>query len=215
MYRNLLVVIEVHRQQNLMYHENSYSNSSRIVSISQPHVRPIVRGKVNTPVEFGAKVSVSKIEGYAFLETLGWEPYNESTKLKEHVEDYHRRFGYYPQSILADKIYRTRENLRYCNELGIGLAEPPLGRPPKEQEVYRGMLKESRRDEIDRIPIVGVFGVAKRKYTLGRVRTKLVETSETTIALVILGMNLKNILRDPFALIKWLLKTYRFRLILR
>ncbi len=214
MYRNLLVVNEVYRQQDLMYRENIRSVPSRIVSISQPHVRPIVRGKINTPVEFGAKVSVSRIEGYAFLETLGWEPYNESTKLKEHVEDYRRRFGYYPQSILADKIYRTRENLRYCKDLGIRLAGPPLGRPPKDQEVYRAMLKESRRDEIDRIPIEGVFGVAKRKYTLDRVRTKLAETSETTIALVILGLNLKKILRDLFAFLRWLFGTYRFRLIL-
>ncbi|MDC7247499.1 MAG: IS5 family transposase [Sphaerochaetaceae bacterium] len=213
MYRNLLVVNEVYRQQNLMYRKNSRSIPSRIVSISQPHVRPIVRGKTNTPVEFKAKVSVSRIEGYAFLETLGWEPYNESTKLKEHVEDYHRRFGYYPQSILADKIYRTRENLRYCKDLGIRLAGPPLGRPPKDDKVYRTMLKESRRDEIDRIPIEGVFGVAKRKYTLDRVRTKLAETSETTIALVVLGLNLKKILRDFFALLRWLFGLHRFRLI--
>ncbi|MBN2861223.1 MAG: transposase [Sphaerochaetaceae bacterium] len=86
--------------------------------------------------------------------------------MKEHGEDYHRRFGYYPQSILTDKIYRTGENLRYCKESGIRLAGPPLGRPPKDQGVYRAMLKEFRRDEMGRIPIEGRLGVAKRTYTL-------------------------------------------------
>jgi len=37
--------------------------SDRIVSISQPHVRPIVRGKAGTKVEFVAKISLSLIDG--------------------------------------------------------------------------------------------------------------------------------------------------------
>lgn len=214
MYRNLLVIAEVYRQQEQMYCEKRNKVDNRIVSISQPHIRPVIRGKVSAPVEFGAKVSVSKVGGYAFLETLGWEPYNEGTKLKEHIEEYKRRFGWYPVSIHADKIYRTRDNIKYCKGLGIRLAGPPLGRPPKDKEVYKKMLRESRQDEIDRIPIEGVFGVAKRKYTLDRIRTKLDGTSETTIALVILGMNLRKVLKDLFVFLKWLFGQRNIRLIL-
>ena len=177
-------------------------------------MRPIIKGKVNAPVEFGAKVSVSKVDGYAFLETLGWEPNHEGNKLSEHIEEYHRRFGCYPESVHADKIYRSRGNTKYCKDRGIRLVGPPLGRPPKDRELYRAMLKESRQDEIDRIPIEGLFGVAKRKYTLDRVRTKLAGTSKTTIAMVILGLNLKKILRDLFVLWFWLFARPRFRLIL-
>ncbi|WMM91329.1 IS5/IS1182 family transposase, partial [Heyndrickxia coagulans] len=49
----------------------------RIVSISQPHVRPIVRGKAKANVEFGSKVAISVVDGYALIEHLDWENYNE------------------------------------------------------------------------------------------------------------------------------------------
>jgi transposase, IS5 family len=57
LYQNLLVVSELYRQQSMMYQQKQNRISDRIVSISQPHIRPIVRGKVASPVEFGAKIS--------------------------------------------------------------------------------------------------------------------------------------------------------------
>ena len=42
-----------------MYRKKKHKVEDRIVSISQSWVRPIVRGKANAPVEFGAKVSIS------------------------------------------------------------------------------------------------------------------------------------------------------------
>ncbi len=41
----LLVVTEVYRQPTRMYENESNRIDDRIVSISQPHIRPIVRGK--------------------------------------------------------------------------------------------------------------------------------------------------------------------------
>ncbi len=58
LYRLVLVTHELHRQQSWMYHHRSHSIADRIVSLYQPHVRPIVRGKAKSPVEFGAKISV-------------------------------------------------------------------------------------------------------------------------------------------------------------
>ncbi len=49
-------------------HKNKIEN--RIVSLTQPNLRPIVRGKAASPTEFGAKLSVSCVEGYVFLEKL-------------------------------------------------------------------------------------------------------------------------------------------------
>ena len=60
-YRSLLVVSEIYRQQRKMYDEKTHSVSGRIVSLSQPHVRPIVREKTAAPVEFGAKISVAGV----------------------------------------------------------------------------------------------------------------------------------------------------------
>ena len=61
----------------------------------------MVRGKAKSPVEFGAKVSIS------FVERIGWDAHNESCDLTERVEGYRKRFGFYPESVHVDKIYRT------------------------------------------------------------------------------------------------------------
>jgi len=44
-YKQLLVIQEVYRQQQEMWTEKKQRVDQRIVSLSQPHVRPIVRGK--------------------------------------------------------------------------------------------------------------------------------------------------------------------------
>ncbi|MGG2201707.1 transposase, partial [Paenibacillus validus] len=167
----------------------------RIVSLSQPHVRPIVRGKVNAPVEFGAKLAISLVDGYARMEQLSWDNFNESITLKSAVEAYVERHGCYPEAILADQIYRNRENLRYCKEHGIRLSGPSLGRPKKEDDRDQTLAKK---DASCRNAIEGKFGEAKRSYGLGRIRARLRETSETVIALQLLVMNLERKLRFSF-----------------
>jgi hypothetical protein len=200
-YRDLLVIGEVYRQQEQMYEKGIKRIEDRIVSISQPHIRPIVRGKAGRPVEFGAKVSVSLVNGYSFIERMSWENYNESKDLIGQIEGYRRRFGYYPESVHADKIYRTRENLRYCEGLGIRLSGPKLGRPRKEVE--REEKKQMRRDELERNAIEGKFGQGKRRFRLACIRGKLPETSGSMIALVFLVMNLEKILKEVFLLFLW------------
>jgi len=76
-----------------MHKNRVHSVENRIVSIHQPHVRPIVRGKSNAQTEFGAKINVSLMNGYAFLDELSWEAYNEGQFLIPAVEDYKKRFG--------------------------------------------------------------------------------------------------------------------------
>src|SRR5699024_12109241 len=77
-------------------------------------------------VEFGAKLSVSLVSGYAFLDVLSWDPYHEGTRLRDSVEKYKERHGYYPEAVLVDTIYRTRENRKFCKERGIRMSGPKL-----------------------------------------------------------------------------------------
>ncbi len=127
-YKTLLVLTEVYRQQLWLFENNKQSISDRIVSLSQPHIRPIVRGKAGKSVEFGAKLSASCVEGYVFLYRMSWDNFNESGDLKAQVEAYYSCTGYYPESVHADRIYRTRENRAWCKERGIRISGPPLGR---------------------------------------------------------------------------------------
>jgi hypothetical protein len=185
-----------------MYENNKRSIEKRIVSIQQPYIRPIVRGKAGSNVEFGAKISISYMDGYVFLDEISWENFNESTYLIEQVEKYFEYTGYYPESIHVDKIYRTRDNRKYCQKKGIRMSGPPLGRPKKN--VSKEEKKQAREDEKIRNRIEGKFGEGKRKYGLDLIKTKLKETSENKIAIIILAMNLmtvvRRILRELFCL---------------
>ena len=59
----LSTIRTIYEQQKYMYHNRTHSVPNRIVSVSQPFVRPIVRGKVGNPVEFGAKLDISVVDG--------------------------------------------------------------------------------------------------------------------------------------------------------
>jgi IS5 family transposase len=202
--RSCLETIRVlYTQQLTMYQEGLRSIPNRIVSISQPQVRPIVRGKAGTKVEFGAKLSISHLKGgYVFLDNLSWEAYHEGNELKAQVEAYRQRFGYYPASVHVDGIYRTRENRKYCKERGIRISGKPLGRPKQKTAANAEELKKHkdqiRQDELDRIPVEGKFGNAKRKGTLNRVMAKLPHTSCSVINIAIIVLNLDKWLRESF-----------------
>jgi len=195
-YKMLLVVSEVYRQQLWLFKNNKQSIEDRIVSLSQPQIRPLVRGKAGKPVEFGAKLSASCFEGYAFLDRISWDNFNESRDFKAQIEAYRDFTGFYPESVHVDKIYRTRENRAWCKERGIRISGPPLGRPPAH--VSREQKKQALEDEKIRNAIEGKFGLLKRRFSLERVMAKLTNTSQTTIAITFLVINLSTALRRFF-----------------
>jgi IS5 family transposase len=202
----------LYQQQQQMYDTRTHSVENRIVSISQPHVRPIVRGKKNADVEFGAKPTVSLIDGYAFIEKLAWEAYNEESTLIPAIEKYKERVGVYPEAVLADKIFRNRENRAYCKERDIRISGPRLGRPAKETQ--KAVIALERKDASARNAIEGKFGEGKTGYGLDRIMARLKETSETVIAMSFLCMNLNRklrvLLRYFYQMQKWLLGGHDF-----
>jgi transposase, IS5 family len=202
-YRMLLVITEVVRQQRVMYETKTQRIDDRIVSITQPHVRPIVRGKAGVPVEFGAKLSVSCINGCVFLDRLSWDNFNESTHLQDQVEAYRIRFGCYPESVHADQIYRTRDNRSWCKAHGIRLSGPPLGRPKQDPSVQAQLKQQARQDEKVRVWIEGKFGQAKRRFSLARVMAKLAETAGSAVAITFLVLNLERWLAQLLCLFFW------------
>jgi len=195
-FKYLLVINFLYQQQKEMYDEHKHTIEDRIVSIHQPHVRPIVRGKTTAKVEFGAKIHVSIIDGISFLDEISWDAFNEGSHMVEYVEKYKVRFGCYPRELLADKIYCTRFNRAWLKEKGIKLIAKPLGRPSAVQNhVSPG----------ERNPIEGKFGQAKTAYGLNRIKARLRNTSESWIASIILVLNLVKLAGAalPCALLKW------------
>lgn len=106
----LMVLYMVYEQQYEMHSTRIKRIDDRIVNIHQSHVRPIVRGKDGKKVEFGSKLQVSLTDGFTLIDKLSWDNFNEGGYLKESVELYKQRLSYYPEKVLADKIYCIREN---------------------------------------------------------------------------------------------------------
>jgi len=187
-YKHLLVIQTFYKQQLYMHSSGSRSVEDRIVSLHQPHVRPIVRGKAAHNVEFGSKINVSLLNGFCFLDELNWDAFNEGTHLISYIEDYKTRMGYYPEEVLADRIYCNRENRKYLSDLNIKLLAKPLGRPPK-------VKKKSEFSPGERNPIEGKFGQTKSAYGMNRIAAKLKETSQTWVAMILFVTNLVKLAR--------------------
>jgi len=197
------VIPHLYQQQWEMYQTKTRRCDDRIVSISQPYVRPIVRGKLDKPVEFGAKLSVSlNGDGLACVDHLRWDAFHEGHDLKHQVEAYRDRHGVYPEVVLGDPIYGTRDNRRYLKGKGIRFAGKPLGRPRKEttanQEALRQEKAKRREEYLQRIPIEGKFGQGKNGYRLNYIRAKWADTSLAWINSIFLVMNLLILLRVFF-----------------
>ena len=103
-----------------------------------------------------------------------------------------RRFGQYPERILADKIYRSRKNRAFCKEHGIRISGPRLGRPGKDQpaDVRQELQEIGERNEVE-----GRFGNGKRKLGLSQIMAKLKETAGSMIAMDIFILNMERLFR--------------------
>lgn len=181
--RHYWIIQTLYGQQKEMLENKTHKVDDRIVSIHQPHIRPMVRGKARNKTEFGSKIHLSMVNGYSFMDTISWDAFNESTHLMEYVENFRTRFGHYPAKVLVDKIYATRVNRKWLKERGIKLAAKPLGRPSVKAVVNHVSPGE-------RNPIEGKFGQAKNGYGMNLIRARLRNTSQSWIASIILVLNL-------------------------
>ncbi len=187
----LEVIAAVYLQQKQMYDDHTNTCKERIVSIYQPHVRPIVRGKQNARVEFGSKLGVSLDNGFAYLNHLSWSAYHEGKDLIPQVEEYFKIHGHYPDLVQVDKAYSTRENRNWLKEKNIRITAPPLGRKPK-QEANQYQKAKRKKEAAERNHIEGKFGQGKNNYNLNKIRAKLKATSESWISCIFFVMNLIN-----------------------
>ena len=191
--KKLETIKEVYRQQKHMYDNKTHVVEDRIVSIAQPHIRPIVRGKSGAPVEFGAKVATAHIGGFTFVIHTGYDNFSEGKYLEKTAEEFKRLFGFYPKVIVGDKAYPTRENRKYCKSNGIRLSCRKMGRMSEEEkEAERKQLYE---DNCGRNAVEGDYGTVKRKYGLNLIMTKLYETTLTVISFGFFVKNMERILR--------------------
>ena len=188
---NIITIHLLYDQQKYMYDNRTHRVADRIVSISQPYVRPIVRGKAKAPTEFGAKLHLSVDEkGFGRIEHLSFDAYNEGSLLIEALNSYKYRNQVYPERILVDQIYRTKENIQFCKDNGIRISGPKRGRPTTDKQTMRKEKKTASKDNKDRIEIERYFSTAKRRNSMGSINKKREDTSLSSIAMSVLVTNI-------------------------
>ncbi len=203
----LQVIHEVYRQQHEMFTEDKRTIEHRIVSLYQPHVRPMPRGKDRVQTEFGSKQLVMLKDGYAHVQTISWDNFNEGTHLKQSVEAYKEIYGCYPEKVSADAIFGNKVNRQYLKDKTIRFVGKQLGRPPKTSNAEKRKLQKEMagRNEIE-----GKFGQGKNGYGLHKIKARMKETSQSWIMSIYFIMNLIKLSERAFlSLLKAMLQELR------
>ena len=195
----LLAAFKMFEQQKMMFEQGVRTCAERIISIYQPHLRPIVRGKAKAKVEFGAKIGASIVNGYVFVDRLSWDAYNESTDLIPQTKLYEQRFGLLPGEVQADKIYLGKDNRKHIRERHINCFNHPMGRPPREENDAH--LGDRKRAIGERNEVEAAFGTSKRVYRANNIRAKLDETADTWIGACFFAKNVMKFLGGLLRLI--------------
>jgi hypothetical protein len=196
-----LTIREIAEQQRWHYDNPGKPVPNRIVSVRQPHIRPVVRGKARNEVEFGQKLGLSIVDGFTFIDEQSWDNFAEGITLISSAEKYKKRHGMYPKVIIADKTYRNRDNIKFCKENGIRLSGPRLGRP-KASEIEADR-EQAYKDSCERNMVEGRIGINKRRYGLDLIYARLDITGEFEAAMNIICMNVTHLTRRFLRWIFW------------
>lgn len=184
--KRIAAVKEVMRQQQDLMDGKKVQH--RIVSIDRPYLRPIVRGKENKSVEFGAKVNNIQIDGISFIEHHSFEAFNEGVRLKECIDYQEKLTGIAVKRVGADTIYANNENRKFCTDRGIVTCFARKGPKPKDEDIdlhtYRRIIGNFRATVME-----GSFGNQKQHYGVGRIAARN-QFSETL--LLFFGIHMAN-----------------------
>lgn len=182
----LKTIRTVLQQQRYHYDQPDKPIAHRIVSLYKPYLRPIVRGKENKAVEFGAKVHQMQVGGCNFIEHLDYEAFHEGNRLKKAVWQHRQWFGPVRQ-IAADGIYATNRNRTWCTQEQIATSFKPKGRQGADQEQKKALRKTLSAIRATRLE--GSFGNEKNHYLLRKVKAR---TKQTEIAWIFFGVHTAN-----------------------
>jgi transposase, IS5 family len=188
------VMQHILNQQQEMHTQQKHTCEHRIVNLYQPYVRPILRGKDKAKVEFGAKINISEVDGMVRLDHFSWENFNEGGDVDLQLERYHEMYGCYPELLLADRIFLTRENRHKLKEKQIRIVGKPLGRPPKE-ELNAYQKRKLKKERNQRNHVEAKFGQAKNGYRLNQIRARRSDTSKSWISAILFIMNLEKLFK--------------------
>jgi hypothetical protein len=180
----------IYTQQKEMIDKRINKCDNRIVSLHQPHVRAIPRGKPGKKIEFGSKIGLSVVNKTNRIFKLSWDAYNDGIDLIGQVEAYNKQYKKYPKLVLADKIYLTKKNRAYLKSHNIEHRGEALGKAKRIEYTHIQQQEANQRNHVE-----GQFGTSKDAYDLKKVKAKTQATSESWVANIFFVMNVIRLLK--------------------
>lgn len=176
-------------QQMYHYHHPTKPIPHRIVSLYKPYIRPIVRGKENKRVEFGAKVHISQVDGINLIEHLDFEAFHEGKRVWFSVYKHQKDFGTLKQ-YSGDQIYANNKNRKYLKKREVSTSFRKKGNDSKataeQASQMRSILAKARATRLE-----GSFGNEKNHYMLQKVKAR---TQATEVIWIFFGIHTANAL---------------------
>jgi len=189
MLNKYMLIGKIYEQQNYLFQSGQTSVPDRIVSLYKPYLRPIVRGKENKRVEFGAKLNTWQVGGLNFIEYLSFSAFHEGIRLKKGITFHHKHFGKLKQ-VGADALYGTNKNRKFCTTNNITTCFKPKGRRTQNQTLRKQQDQATRAISKARSTVLeGSYGNDKNHYNLRKVKAR---NKKTEIAWIFFGMMTAN-----------------------
>jgi hypothetical protein len=179
----------IYKQQQEMFVNGLKRIKDRIVSIDKPYVRPIIRGKENKLVEFGAKVNKLQIDGISFIEHLNFNAFNEGIRFTKTVFLAQKLTEKKVKVVGADAIYANNKNRKFVTKHGLKTDFKPKGRRSKHRKHQDQLARMITKERASRLE--GSFGTDKEHFLL---KKNLARTRKTEILMIFFGIHTSNAL---------------------
>lgn len=170
--------------------------ATRLVSLHDPDARPIRKGRLGKPVEFGYKAQVADNEDGIVLDhsvEIGNPP--DAPQLVPAIKRIKTRCGRPPDQVTADRGYGKATVDKELGDLGVSVvAIPRPGKPGKERKARQ--QEEDFRELVRwRTGVEGRISALKRQHGWARTRLDGIEGARTWCGHGVLSHNLTKIAR--------------------
>jgi transposase, IS5 family len=182
-------IAKIYEQQKYLYDNPGTQMGDRIVSLYKPYLHPIVRGKENKRVEFGAKVNSWQVGGLNFVEYMSFRNFHEGNRLKNGIVFHQKNLGSLCR-LGADQLYATNANRSFCTRFNINTNFKAKGRPKsdvvirKQESQMRALIGKLRSTVLE-----GTYGNDKNHYGLAKIKAR---NEKTEVAWIFFGMMTAN-----------------------
>ncbi|MEM9737737.1 MAG: hypothetical protein AAF770_01415 [Bacteroidota bacterium] len=117
-----------------------------IVSLFQPYLQPIVRGKKVKKVAFAAKVNKMQVDGINFIQRLSFEPLNKRRQCKGSIYQAQQLTKRKVRKIGVDAIDTTNTNRELATAEEITTDFVRKGRAGKNEKQTKQMASTPRKE---------------------------------------------------------------------